>query len=70
MSELVLWDEPTAALDSQSFERMERLLKAIDATVVYVTHSPKLTKCADCICIMREGRIISCMAGAEAENNE
>mgnify|MGYP006269651031 CR=1 FL=1 len=59
--DIVLADEPTAALDSESGKRIVALLVAIAAErgrgVVVVTHDPRIVDAADRIVRIEDGRI-------------
>jgi putative ABC transport system ATP-binding protein len=60
--DIVLADEPTAALDSDSGRRIVALLVAIAADrgrgVVVVTHDPRIVDAADRIVRIEDGRIV------------
>ncbi len=60
--DIVLADEPTAALDSESGKRIVALLVAIAADhgrgVVVVTHDPRILDAADRIVRIEDGRIV------------
>ncbi|WP_028585427.1 MacB family efflux pump subunit [Desulfogranum mediterraneum] len=59
--EIILADEPTGALDSQSsLEVMEILtqLKGLGHTVILVTHDPEVAAYADRIVELKDGRIV------------
>jgi putative ABC transport system ATP-binding protein len=59
--QLVLADEPTAALDSKSgrdvVELMQRLAKEQGCTILLVTHDPRILDIADRIVQMEDGRL-------------
>jgi putative ABC transport system ATP-binding protein len=59
---LILADEPTGSLDSQTEARVLALLREIHrergVTLVVVTHSAEVAQKADRIILMRDGRII------------
>jgi putative ABC transport system ATP-binding protein len=59
--ELILADEPTAALDEESgrqvMELMQRLLRDFQKTAVIVTHDARIYGYADCIWKMNGGRL-------------
>lgn len=61
--QLVLADEPTASLDSQSgreaMEILKRLVNETGAAAVIVTHDSRIYEFADKICEMKNGRIDS-----------
>jgi putative ABC transport system ATP-binding protein len=60
--DILLADEPTAALDSESGKRIVALLVAIAADrgrgVVVVTHDPRIVDAADRIVRIEDGRIV------------
>ena len=70
--DIVLADEPTAALDSDSGKRIVALLVAIAAErgrgVVVVTHDPRIVDAADRIVRIEDGRIVH--AGASPDRQE
>ena len=59
---LVLADEPTGDLDSQSSAEvialMHHLNRELDTTFIVVTHDPAVARQTDRILIMRDGRIV------------
>ncbi len=61
--EILFADEPTSALDSENGERVTALLRAIAAerraTVIAVTHDPRLMRHADRIVELRDGAVIA-----------
>lgn len=61
--QLVLADEPTASLDSQSgreaMQILKRLVNETGAAAVVVTHDARIYEFADQICEMKNGRIES-----------
>jgi ATP-binding cassette subfamily B protein len=59
-TELLIFDEPTAALDSQAEDQVFRLLKKIaqDKMTVIISHRLALCRLADRIVVMEQGRII------------
>ena len=61
--DVVLADEPTAALDAGSGMRVGQLLRDLATgagrAVVIVTHDPRLLKIADRIIVLEDGRILS-----------
>ena len=65
---LVLADEPTGELDSTTTERVLDLLEGIHrhhgATLVLVTHNPKVAQRARRHLTMRDGRVVADVAGA------
>ena len=60
--QLVLCDEPTAALDAESGRRVVELLRAVavrpDRAVIVVTHDNRIFNFADRIAHMDDGRIV------------
>lgn len=65
--QLVLCDEPTAALDADNGRVLMRLLRTValapDRCVVVVTHDNRITEFADSVIAMEDGRIISVTIG-------
>ncbi len=59
-SPILLLDEPTAALDSESEREVQRALEALQAsrTTLVIAHRLQTIMAADKICVMDEGRII------------
>lgn len=61
--EIVLADEPTAALDKVSGQTVVELLKALGhargTTTVMVTHDPRILELADRIIRLEDGRIVA-----------
>ena len=59
---LIICDEPTAALDGKTGQRVLELLKAVavkpDSAVIVVTHDNRIYEYADRIVSMNDGRII------------
>ncbi|MBR8827467.1 MAG: ABC transporter ATP-binding protein [Gomphosphaeria aponina SAG 52.96 = DSM 107014] len=59
--QLIMADEPTAALDSQSgqaiVEILHQLAKKRGATVLIVTHDPRIVNVADSILYLEDGRL-------------
>lgn len=64
--EIVLADEPTAALDKASGHNVVEMLKALGrergTTTVMVTHDPRILEMADRIITLEDGRIVSDVA--------
>ena len=62
-SELMLCDEPTGALDSETGRQiliqLEELVRAHGKTVVIVTHTREVGRMADRTIVLRNGKIIS-----------
>ena len=66
--DLVVADEPTGALDSQSAAIVLSLLERVpggERTLILVTHNPDLTARADRIVAMADGRIVDDRAAAD-----
>lgn len=61
--QIIMADEPTAALDSQSGHQIIELLyylaKARDCTVLIVTHDPRIKDVADQVTYLEDGKIKS-----------
>jgi putative ABC transport system ATP-binding protein len=61
--DVILADEPTAALDAIAGARIAELLKTLasrhDRAVIVVTHDPRLTAIGDRIVMLEDGRIAS-----------
>lgn len=61
--EIILADEPTAALDKESGHTVVQMLKSLGkargTTTVMVTHDPRILEMADRIITLEDGRIIS-----------
>lgn len=60
--QVILADEPTGALDSQSGKEMMQLLRELHQqghTIVLVTHDPKIAESADRVIEISDGEIIS-----------
>ena len=66
---VVLWDEPTSALDQESVENVKKIITEMSATLIYVTHSPELTKIADRIIIMDNGKIVCSLNKEQTKEN-
>lgn len=58
---VILADEPTGNLDSQTGEHIYELLKAIaqERTVVVVTHAESLASLADHVVHLKDGRVVA-----------
>lgn len=57
---LLLADEPTGALDSQSGQQVMELFDGLNAegvTIIMITHSAEVAGCAQKTCLIRDGRI-------------
>ncbi len=70
--EIILADEPTGALDTQTSEQIMDLIKEIakDKLVIMVTHNPELAEeYADRIVSFSDGRIVSDTNPFVSENN-
>ncbi|MEN8840577.1 MAG: ATP-binding cassette domain-containing protein [Octadecabacter sp.] len=61
--EIILADEPTAALDKESGHTVVQMLKTLGqnrgTTTVMVTHDPRILEMADRIITLEDGRIVS-----------
>ncbi|WP_146346919.1 ATP-binding cassette domain-containing protein [Phaeobacter marinintestinus] len=61
--EIILADEPTAALDKESGHNVVKMLKTLGdkrgTTTVMVTHDPRILEMADRIITLEDGRIVS-----------
>lgn len=61
--EIILADEPTAALDKESSQTVVQMLKSLGkvrgTTTVMVTHDPRILEMADRIITLEDGRIVS-----------
>jgi putative ABC transport system ATP-binding protein len=61
--EIVLADEPTAALDKESGQTVVEMLKSLGkvrgTTTVMVTHDPRILELADRIITLEDGRIVA-----------
>ena len=61
---IVLCDEPTGALDSETGVKVLKLLlsmaKDYDKTIIIVTHNQNIAKMADVVVRVKNGKIISC----------
>ncbi len=59
-AELLIFDEPTAALDPKTEDEIYRLFEAIaqDRTAVVVTHRLALARIADIIVVLEQGKIV------------
>lgn len=59
--EIVMADEPTAALDSKSGHAVMELLRQLalddEVTVLMVTHDPRILDLADCVTYLEDGEI-------------
>ncbi|MDI6704512.1 MAG: ABC transporter ATP-binding protein [bacterium] len=71
MPELVLADEPTANLDSETggavLELMRKMNREFSTTFIFSTHDPKIMNYARRIYRLRDGRLIN---GESEKNNE
>ncbi len=70
--EIILADEPTGALDTQTSEQIMDLIKEIakDKLVIMVTHNPELAEeYADRIVSFSDGKIVSDTNPYVSENN-
>ncbi len=68
--DIVLADEPTGNLDSKNTEKIMELIcqlhQSRQATIVMVTHEPKVAKLSERILIFNDGRIIEDSVPAES----
>ena len=66
--QLIMADEPTAALDSQSGQAVSQLLyqlaKERDSTVLIVTHDPRIVNLADSILYLEDGQLKPKLSGS------
>ena len=66
---LLLADEPTGALDSQTSEDVMGLLKDLNAqgiTIILITHDPEVAAAAKRVVTFKDGRILSDAPGGSA----
>ena len=60
--DILFCDEPTGALDSENSKKilslLEHIVRVEKKTVVIVTHNNEITKIADRVCTMKNGKII------------
>lgn len=60
--EIVLADEPTGNLDSESGKRileiLERLAREDKKTIILVTHNPEAAAIADRVVTLKDGRVV------------
>lgn len=60
---VILGDEPTGALDSETgvivLELLQKMSIEKNTTVVIVTHNAEVTKCADKVIRMKNGKVVS-----------
>ncbi len=59
-SEILLFDEITSSLDSDTASHIDKILKNLkkDHTIIMITHKPDLMKKADRIIVLHEGKIV------------
>ncbi|MDP3640618.1 MAG: ABC transporter ATP-binding protein [Nanoarchaeota archaeon] len=60
--EIILADEPTGNLDTKTGEGIMKLLQDLNKqgkTIIVVTHNPALTKMADKIITLKDGKVVS-----------
>ena len=70
---LLLADEPTGALDTQTGEEIMELFTALNAegkTIVLVTHEPEIAEYAKRRLIFRDGELVSDERGQAASKTE
>lgn len=61
--EIVLADEPTGALDSQTTREIMDLiasLKREGKTIIMVTHTPIVARYCDRIIFLKDGKVVDC----------
>ena len=60
-TDIILADEPTGALDSETSVQIMEILKEIakEKLIIMVTHNPELAVYADRIITLKDGEIIS-----------
>ncbi len=66
--EVILADEPTGNLDSKSGIEIVQLLRQLNKegkTIIMITHERPLAKYADRICLLSDGKIMSCLVNAK-----
>lgn len=66
--EVVLADEPTGNLDSKTGKDILALLLQLNKegkTVIMITHEKHLARYADRICLLSDGKIMSCLANGK-----
>jgi putative ABC transport system ATP-binding protein len=72
--EIVLADEPTGNLDSQSGTAILRLLRRsateMKQTIVMVTHDPRAASYADSVVFLKDGRIVRRLRNSRAGGDE
>ncbi|MFQ7237074.1 MAG: ABC transporter ATP-binding protein, partial [Enterococcus hulanensis] len=60
--QLILCDEPTGALDSETGKQVLRLLKEMAVihghTIIVVTHNASIAQIADCVLHLKDGAIV------------
>lgn len=65
--QIVLADEPTASLDSETGRSIVELIKRMNrehaVTVVFSTHDPEVLRYADRVVLIRDGRLTEGLAG-------
>ena len=60
--EIILADEPTGNLDTKTGDEIMRLLKELNKkgkTIILVTHNPDLTKLANKVIRLRDGKLVN-----------
>jgi putative ABC transport system ATP-binding protein len=72
--QLIVCDEPTAALDAETGQTVLEILKdaalAPERGVIVVTHDPRIFRFADRIAAMEDGRIRSVRSAGRGEFSE
>ena len=73
-SELIIMDEPTAALSETGVENLFRIigrLKASGKTVIYISHKlDEIFRIADRVSVLKDGMLVRTTATANTEKNE
>jgi len=66
--EVILADEPTGNLDSKTGKDIMSILLKFNQegkTVIMITHERSLSKYSDRICLLKDGKVISCLSKGE-----
>ena len=73
-ADVLILDEPTAALGSAEVDVLERVLRQLTAqgkSVIYITHKlPEVIAFADRVTVMRRGRVVATYGGEELDQND
>ena len=71
---IIIFDEPTAPLTSEDAELLFALigrLRAAGTAVVYISHRlPEIFRLADCITVMRDGRVVATRTASRLTRDE